>query len=60
MKLLDFFKETKAEMRHVIWPTRRRALIYGIVVIVFSVALGYLLGGFDTLFRTVLKGIFGN
>lgn len=50
-----FFKQTYAEMKHVKWPSRKRAVIYALVVIIFSAALGYLLGGFDTLFRTILE-----
>lgn len=55
MKIASFFKQTYAEMKHVTWPSRKRAVIYSVVVIVFSVGLGYLLGGFDTLFRLALQ-----
>lgn len=54
-KVTTFFKETYLEMKHVTWPSRKRAVIYALVVILFSVALGYLLNGFDALFRTVLQ-----
>lgn len=60
MKALQFLKETKAEMRQVTWPSRNKALLYALVVILFSVALGYLLGGFDTLFQALLKALISN
>lgn len=58
MKIAKFLRETKNEMRHVIWPTRSRAMLYAAVVVIFSVALGYLLGGFDMLFAKVLEQLF--
>ena len=42
-------------MKQVNWPTRKRAVIYALVVIIFSVAIGYLLGAFDMLFRAILE-----
>jgi len=54
-KVTSFFKGTLNEMKHVKWPSRKRAVIYALVVIIFSVGLGYLLSGFDALFRTILE-----
>jgi preprotein translocase subunit SecE len=57
MKIKQFFKETKGEMKQVSWPSRRHIIIYTIVVIVFSLLLGYVLGAFDTLFQAGLKSL---
>lgn len=57
MKLLQFFKETKVEMKSVVWPTRSRAVKYALIIIAFSLILGYVLGGFDALFREILKSV---
>ena len=57
MKPLQFLKETRGELRHVTWPSRRRAVVYAIVILLFSLAVGYTLGGFDSIFRLVLKTI---
>ena len=57
MKIIKFLRETQHEMRQVIWPKRSRVIIYAVIVILFSVTVGYLLGGFDTLFREALKGV---
>lgn len=55
MKPIQFLKETRAELRHVIWPTKKRAFIYAIIIIAFSLGLGYALGGFDAFFKLILK-----
>jgi preprotein translocase subunit SecE len=57
MKPLQFLKETRGELRHVVWPTRARAVSYALIIIVFSLVLGYTLGGFDALFGEILKTI---
>ncbi|HRH25225.1 MAG TPA: preprotein translocase subunit SecE [Candidatus Paceibacterota bacterium] len=57
MKITQFLKETKGEMKQVKWPSRRRLVVYTLVVIIFSLALGYLLGAFDTLFQAGLRSL---
>ncbi len=57
MKPIQFLKETRGELKHVIWPTRPRAVMYAAIIIVFSLALGYGLGAFDQLFRFILKTV---
>jgi preprotein translocase SecE subunit len=52
-----FLKETQFEMKHVVWPSRTKALVYALVVIIFSAALGYMLGAFDALFQSGLKQV---
>lgn len=59
MSIVSFLKETRSELRHVTWPTRTKAFIYTIIIILFSVGLGYMLGGFDAIFRVVLRSIIG-
>ncbi|HEY4477801.1 MAG TPA: preprotein translocase subunit SecE [Candidatus Paceibacterota bacterium] len=56
-KITEFFKETKTELKHVVWPTRRLTILYTIVVIVLSVLVAYFLGLFDFLFSLGLKQI---
>lgn len=57
MKITQFLRETKGEMKQVSWPSRRRLFIYTAVVIIFSVAVGYMLGAFDTLFQEGLRSL---
>lgn len=56
-KITEFFKETKAELKHVVWPTRKLTIFYTIIVIVLSVLVAYFLGLFDFLFSLGLKQI---
>ena len=43
----DFFREVKAELRKVAWPTRAETLSLSLVVFVFLVILTALIAGFD-------------
>ncbi len=49
-KIIEYFKETKIELKHVIWPSRSQTFYYTLIVIVLSVLTGYYLGIFDYLF----------
>jgi len=54
-KITEYFKETKTELTHVIWPTRSQTILYTLVVIVLSVVIAYFLGVFDFLFSKGLE-----
>jgi preprotein translocase subunit SecE len=54
MSIASFLKETKNEMKHVVWPSRRRTIAYTIIILVLSVILGYILSGLDTGFQALL------
>lgn len=54
-KITEYFKETKAEFRHVNWPTRHQTFMYTIVVVFVSVLTAAFLGVFDTLFAYLLR-----
>lgn len=56
-KITHFFRETKGEMRQVKWPKRRHLILYTVVVVLFSLILGYVLGAFDSLFQLALRAI---
>lgn len=57
MKFIQFLRETKGEMSQVTWPKRKHLFLYTAVVIIFSLVLGYVLGGFDTLFHAGLRSL---
>ena len=54
-RLINYFKDTRAEMAHVSWPTRREALGLTAVVIVLSLATAAYLGFFDYVFSLILQ-----
>lgn len=56
-KITEYFKETKTELKHVIWPTRRQTIFYTVIVIVLSVIIAYYLGIFDYIFSRGLEKI---
>ena len=55
MSLINYIKETKGELSHVTWPTKRQAVAFTALVIVFSILTSLYLGAFDTLFTTLIK-----
>lgn len=59
-KIVEYFKDTKAELKHVIWPTRAQTLAFTVIVIVLSVIIGYFLGIFDFIFSKGLGRIIGS
>ncbi|MEK7069357.1 MAG: preprotein translocase subunit SecE [Patescibacteria group bacterium] len=56
-KITEYIKETKGELKHVIWPTRNQTLYYTLIVVILSVLLAYFLGIFDFIFGRVLEKI---
>lgn len=54
-RFTEYLKETKTELRHVIWPSKRQTLYYTLLVIALSVVVAYYLGIFDYLFSKLLE-----
>lgn len=50
VKIVEYLKETKTELKHVIWPSKEQTMLYTSVVIVLSLLIAYLLGFFDFIF----------
>lgn len=57
MGLINYLRETKGELRHVTWPTRRQAINYTIIVLAISIGTGLFLGLLDYLFAQGLEHI---
>ncbi|MFO0718675.1 MAG: preprotein translocase subunit SecE [Candidatus Paceibacterota bacterium] len=55
MKIIDYIKETKGELRHVSWSTRRQTIVYTSIVILISVGVAFFLGFFDFVFTNILE-----
>jgi preprotein translocase subunit SecE len=54
-KTIDYIKETRSEMKHVNWPTRKQAIAFTIIVIAISVGVAFFLGIFDYVFSLGLQ-----
>ena len=55
MSFIDYIKETRNELRHVSWPTRRQAVVFTVIVILVSLATAFFLGFFDYIFSLILE-----
>ena len=58
-KIIQFFKESRAELKKVVWPTKADVLSSIKVVIISTFIVAIILGlldlGFSELFRLILK-----
>ena len=48
--IIKYFKETRAELRKVNWPSRQEALNLTLIVVAFTVFMAALLGIIDYIF----------
>lgn len=55
MAIKQYINETKAEMKHVTWPTRKQTVAYSALVVVISLVVAGYLGLLDSAFSTVIK-----
>ena len=58
-KTTEYFKDIKAELKHVNWPTRKQTITYTVFVLVLSILVAYFLGIFDFIFKNGLQKIIG-
>lgn len=56
-KLLQYLKETKSELKEVVFPTSSQTITFTILVIVISIIVAVSLGGIDVGLRTLLAKI---
>ena len=58
-RLALFIRQVVAELRKVIWPTRKELIAYTTVVIVFVVAMAGIIAAFDYVFTQGVLFVFG-
>jgi preprotein translocase subunit SecE len=58
-RLTLFLRQMVAELRKVIWPTRRELITYTWVVIVFVAIMTAIVGVYDLVFTRLVLQIFG-
>ncbi|HMO78714.1 MAG TPA: preprotein translocase subunit SecE [Candidatus Paceibacterota bacterium] len=58
MGLINYIKETKGELKHVSWPTKRQSIIYTALVVVISFLVALYVGLFDFIFTDIVKEFF--
>ena len=52
-----FLGEVRAELRKVVWPTRREAATLTGLVILLSFVVGLILGGIDYVFAEIFRAV---
>ena len=57
MKITEYIKETKGELKHVNWPTRKQTLNFTLLVIGVSIVTAIVLGILDFIFSLGLERI---
>ncbi len=55
--IIKYLKETKAELKEVVFPSTSQTITYTIIVIVISVLVALTLGGTDLALRTILSNL---
>ncbi|MPZ27962.1 MAG: preprotein translocase subunit SecE [Micromonosporaceae bacterium] len=59
-KIGRFVREVVAELRKVIWPTRKELVTYAVVVVFFIAVLMTIIAGFDYGFASAVQWVFGS
>lgn len=54
-KFVNYIKETRGELSHVSWPTRRQAITFTAIVIMISILTAIYLGFFDYVLSLILQ-----
>jgi preprotein translocase subunit SecE len=57
MKISEYIKETKGELKHVNWPTRKQTMNFTLLVIGVSFVTAIVLGILDFIFSLGLEKI---
>lgn len=55
LRLFQYFKESKEELKKVTWPSKQEVTKYTLVVIVLSLVIAGFFGGFDWLLNLGLE-----
>lgn len=56
-RVTTYIQGSIAELKKVIWPTRRQAITLAIVVVVVSIVIGLYLSGLDAILRAGLQAL---
>ncbi len=55
MAIGNYIKETRGELKHVSWPTRKQSINYTLLVVGLALIIAGYLGLLDFLFRKALE-----
>jgi preprotein translocase subunit SecE len=57
MKVINYLKEVRAELKRVVWPTRKQVGRLTSNVIVLSLIFGAFLGALDYIFTSITQAV---
>ncbi|MEA2112630.1 MAG: preprotein translocase subunit SecE [Patescibacteria group bacterium] len=49
-KFINYIKDTRGELKHVSWPTKKQSIWFTVIVIIVSLITSFFLGFFDFIF----------
>ncbi|MFA6094803.1 MAG: preprotein translocase subunit SecE [Candidatus Paceibacterota bacterium] len=56
-RIINYIKDTRAELKHVSWPTRKQAVAFTAAIIVLSLVVALFLALFDNIFTRILDKV---
>lgn len=56
-RFLNYIKDTKSELKHVSWPTKKQSIWFTVIVIIVSLIVSFFLGFFDFIFSLGLDKV---
>ncbi len=59
MPFIEYLKDTRAELRHVAWPTQTQTVVFTSLVVAVSIFVSVYLGVFDYIFTSTLARVVG-
>ena len=54
-----FFRDQKAEVKKIVWPSKKQIINNTIVVLVIAAIFAVITGGFDWLIGMIVRAIYG-
>ncbi len=54
-RLVNYLKDTRGELSHVSWPTRRQAIVFTAIVVAVSIVVAAYLGLFDYVLSLIIQ-----
>ncbi|MCX6717100.1 MAG: preprotein translocase subunit SecE [Candidatus Taylorbacteria bacterium] len=54
-RLSNYILDTKGELKHVCWPTKKQTTMFTLLVIFISIVVSVYLGFFDYIFSFILR-----
>jgi preprotein translocase SecE subunit len=54
-RFVNYIRDTRGELSHVSWPTRKQAIIFTVITIAVSIFVAVYLGFFDYILSLILQ-----